>query len=174
MLMRVELNLCLLAITLALAACGPQPPEPVAKPAEAPKATNAAGVPATKHVIEAYDTMRYDKKLIEVPAGEQITLTLKNVGHMPKASMGHNLVILDLGRQPEAFMVEASFAKATDYIPAEHEDWIVAKTKLLGPGESDTITFTAPKTPGEYPFICSFPGHYAVGMKGIMRVVVEQ
>lgn len=171
--MRLSLKFCLLATLMVLAGCGPQPPQPAAKPDSTPKATNAAGVPAAKHVIEANDTMRFNKKLIEVPAGEKITITLKNVGHMPKSTMGHNLVILDHGRSPDSFMVEATFAKDTEYIPAEYASWILAHTKLLGPGESDTITFTAPDKPGEYHYLCSFPGHSAVGMKGIMRVVVE-
>ena len=45
---------------------------------------------------------------------------------------------------------------------------MVAHTKLLGGGESDEITFTAPAA-GEYPFICTFPGHFAI-MQGVMTV----
>jgi hypothetical protein len=43
-------------------------------------------------------------------------------------------------------------------------------TKLLGPAETDTITFNAPFVPGEYLYVCSFPGHYSQGTKGIMTV----
>jgi uncharacterized cupredoxin-like copper-binding protein len=32
------------------------------------------------------------------------------------------------------------------------------------------VKFTAPQAPGEYPFICTFPGHYAIGMKGVLVV----
>ena len=39
----------------------------------------------------------------------------------------------------------------------------LAYTKMLGGGESDTITFDAPE-PGTYIFICSFPGHYQLMM----------
>ena len=45
---------------------------------------------------------------------------------------------------------------------------VIAATKLLGPGESETISFTAPE-PGDYQFVCSFPGHFAM-MRGIMVV----
>ena len=36
-------------------------------------------------------------------------------------------------------------------------------------GEIVTLSFQAPETPGDYPFICSFPGHWLT-MKGVMRV----
>lgn len=169
--MHKSFYLCLSAGLLYLCACGPQPPKPAAPAVEAPAAPVKA---STSHSLEANDSMRFSQNLIEVPAGQKITVTLKNVGHMPKAQMGHNLIILDRDRKPEAFMVEASFAKDSDYIPAGYEDWMIAHTKLLGPGEADTITFTAPKIPGDYVFLCSFPGHFAVGMKGIMRVVVPE
>jgi azurin len=45
---------------------------------------------------------------------------------------------------------------------------VIAATKLLGPGENETLTFTAPE-PGDYQFVCSFPGHFAM-MRGIMVV----
>jgi azurin len=48
---------------------------------------------------------------------------------------------------------------------------MIAHTKLLGPKEKDTVTFQAPKEPGRYPFLCSFPGHYQVGMRG--ELIVE-
>ena len=39
---------------------------------------------------------------------------------------------------------------------------------MIGGGESDTITFTAPKK-GSYTYICTFPGHYGL-MKGVLIV----
>ncbi|GHC12895.1 plastocyanin/azurin family copper-binding protein [Cerasicoccus arenae] len=171
--MRHTISISIFAILIAFTACGPQPPKAESPPSTAAKTTNAAGKPSTTFELTAGDNMRFNKGLIEVPAGKEITLTLTNIGNMPKAQMGHNLVILDLKRKPQAFMAEASFAKETDYIPAGMDDWMIAHTELLGPGESDTITFTAPKIPGDYEFLCSFTGHYAIGMKGIMRVVVE-
>ena len=46
---------------------------------------------------------------------------------------------------------------------------VIAFTKLLGPDESDTITFTAPKESGAYEYVCTFPGHFAM-MRGTMKV----
>jgi len=166
-------RICLLAaLALGLAACGPQPPEP-SVPAPKKVVTNAAGVPTDRVAITAGDQMKYSQTLFEVPAGENITLTFTNEGRLPREIMAHNLVILEQGRSPSDFMIEASFAGETDYIPEKFADWIVAHTKLLAAGDSDTITFPAPKEPGEYPFLCTFPGHAAAGMKGTMRVVIE-
>jgi azurin len=79
-------------------------------------------------------------------------------------------VILKPGTDLAAFAVKCAPAKETDYIPADAESkaLIIAHTKMLGGGESDTITFTAPAA-GSYPYLCTFPGHFAV-MQGVMTV----
>jgi uncharacterized cupredoxin-like copper-binding protein len=48
-------------------------------------------------------------------------------------------------------------------------DKVFAHTDLAGPGQMVAVEFTAP-APGEYPFLCNFPGHYAAGMHGTMTV----
>jgi azurin len=118
--------------------------------------------------IESNDAMQYSTNELRVKAGE-ITLTLKHAGKMEKAVMGHNLVVLKMGTDINAFGAAAADAKATDYIPASEEGSIIAHTKLLGGGESDTITFSITE-PGTYDYICSFPGHLAL-MKG--KLIVE-
>jgi azurin len=90
---------------------------------------------------------------------------------MPKLSMGHNWVLLKQKINIDEFVAEAAQAATTNYIPASKKADVLAHTKLLGPKEKDTVTFQAPKEPGRYPFICSFPGHYQVGMKG--ELIVE-
>jgi azurin len=67
-----------------------------------------------------------------------------------------------------AFGTAAAMAAPT-HIPAGTAAKIIAQTKLLGPGESDSIDFKAPSAPGEYPFLCTFPGHFAL-MKGKLVV----
>jgi azurin len=120
-------------------------------------------------VLEGNDMMKFDKTLFRVKAGETVTLTLKNVGEMPKASMGHNVVVLIPDTDLHAFGGEAAKASASEYVPLTFKSSIVAHTKLLGPGEEDTITFTL-NDKGVYPFVCSFPGHYGV-MQG--KIVAE-
>lgn len=143
-------------------------------PTEAPAAPSVPGienVAVTNHIeLEAHDNMTYTGgDLFKVKAGEEITLTLKNVGQLPKESMGHNLVILTPGTDHAEFGGEAFKAKDSDYIPATFASSIVAHTKLLGPGESDTIKFKF-DTPGVYTYVCSFPGHWGT-MHG--TIVVE-
>lgn len=120
--------------------------------------------------LEANDQMKFDKSLIEAKPGQKVQVTLRNVGTMPKVSMGHNFVVLDGKVAPEAFIEASSMQMANEHIAPELVEHVIAHTKLLGPGEFDTITFTAPTTPGDYPFLCSFPGHFAIGMKGVFSV----
>lgn len=119
--------------------------------------------------ITGNDSMKYNLTSIEVAVGEEITIKLINVGTMPKQAMGHNLVVLKAGSDANAFSMAAASASATDYIPASLNDQVVDHTKMLGPKESDSITLTFSEA-GEYPFICSFPAHFQVGMKGVITV----
>jgi azurin len=132
--------------------------------------TAKSTLPPLEVVINANDKMKYDITTIEAKAGQEVKLTLKNVGTMPKQSMGHNWALLQLNTDAAKF-VEAGFASAsTDYVAPELASKVIAKTKILGPGESETITFTAPAIPSRYDFLCTFPGHFAAGMKGVLVV----
>lgn len=118
--------------------------------------------------VESNDRMQFDLSEIKVEAGQTIVLTLKHVGKLPKAAMGHNWVLLTPGTDINAFGAAASKAAGNDYIP-EGTDQVIVSTKLIGGGQETTIEFTAPEK-GTYDFICSFPGHYAM-MKG--KFIVE-
>lgn len=119
-------------------------------------------------VVECNDAMQFDKKALEVKVGETVKITLKNVGKAPKVAMGHNLVILKAGANLMAIAPKAATAAANEYIPqdAESKGQIIVHTKLLGPGETDSIIFKAPAA-GKYEYFCSFPGHFAL-MKGVI------
>ena len=45
-------------------------------------------------------------------------------------------------------------------------------TGLVQPGEAETLRFTAPSEPGDYPYVCTFPGHW-IRMNGVMHVVAD-
>ena len=122
-------------------------------------------------VITGNDTMQFDLKAFEVKAGEKVSLTLKNTGKLPKIAMGHNLVLLKKGVSAIAFGQKAmgAGANATNPLPDSVKEDVIAGTKLLGPGESDTVSFTAPADPGDYEYVCTFPGHFAM-MRGTMTV----
>ncbi len=114
--------------------------------------------------IKGGDDMKFDLSTIKAKAGQKVKLTLVHSGKLPKASMGHNFVLLNNGVNETDFAAKALAAKDNDYIPAGSSNEIIAHTKLLGGGESDTIEFTAPAR-GAYNYICTFPGHSAL-MKG--------
>ena len=160
----------LLAGVLALAGCGKK--EEAATTASAAPAPAAAPAAPAVAIIEitANDSMKFNQPRFEVTAGQEVKLTLTNLGTMPKVAMGHNFVLLHKGADIKAFTDAAIMAAATDYVPAALADQVIAHTKLLGPKQSDEITFKAPTEPGEYPFLCSFPAHYLSGMKGVIVV----
>ena len=122
----------------------------------------------TEVVLESNDQMKFNLSEIKVEAGTTVKLTLKHVGKLPKQAMGHNFVLLKKGVEMKDFAMTAMKARDNDYIP-ESTDQIIAHTKIIGGGESVTIEFEAPEK-GEYTFICSFPGHYAL-MNG--KFIVE-
>ncbi len=127
--------------------------------------------PVTSITITGNDRMQFDINEFAVPAGAEITLVFDNIGRMPKETMGHNLAILDKDMDPNVFATAALRHAANEYIPPEYEHKVIATTVILGPGESETLVFTAPDEPGAYPYVCSFPAHTPAGMKGIMYVV---
>ena len=116
------------------------------------------------------DMMKYDITEIEATAGETIILSLKNIGKIPKAGMAHNFVLLKKGVDAQAFSMAAMMAAASEYIPEDRKDEIIAYTGQAGPGETVTVEFTVPEEPGTYVFVCTFPGHYLAGMKGVLTV----
>ena len=120
-----------------------------------------------KIVIESNDQMRFNLSEITVQQGQIVVLTLKHVGKLPKAAMGHNWVLLEPDTDLASFAMSAMKAKDNEYVPADAPE-VVVNTILLGGGEETTIEFEAP-APGTYSFICSFPGHYAL-MQGTFPV----
>jgi azurin len=163
--MKTPYLVLLASSALLLAGCG-KSGNTSASAAPAPAAQNG---PQTL-TLTANDTMKYNLTQLEVGAGQDVTLTFTNVGTMPKAAMAHNWILLKAGTDATAFTTAAVSHKADDYFPTELADEVIAHTKLLGPKESDTIHFKAPTAPGEYTYLCSFPGHYVSGMHGVLVV----
>ena len=135
--------------------------------------SRAPEAPPKEVTIQADDKMRYDLTAFEVSPGQKVSVTIKNVGTTPKFSMGHNFVMLDrtinTGNVQSAFLDKASMEASHDYVPPGAKE-VIAHSKLLGPGESEVVTFNAPYIPGDYLYLCSFPGHYSQGTKGFMTV----
>ena len=130
------------------------------------------GNPVRTVVITVNDNMKFSVTRITVGPGEKICVQLRNEGTLAKEIMGHNWVLLKAGRDVAAYAAAAIPAKAQDYQPKALAGEVLASIPLIGAHHSGEITFTAPGEPGSYPFLCSFPAHCQVGMRG--ELVVKQ
>lgn len=114
----------------------------------------------------------YDKTDLTVKAGQKVKLTLNNTGSV--APQPHNFILIKpgkdqaVGAQANAMMTDPQ-AMAKSYIPDASKDDIIAHTKLVMPNGTETIEFTAPAEAGDYPYMCTFPGHWLL-MKGVMHI----
>jgi azurin len=109
--------------------------------------------------LEANENMRFNKELFRVKTGKRIWLILKNTSVRSITSMTHNVVVLKNGVDLADFADVAHKAKNEQYVPSSLNTLIIAHTKLVNGGESDTVEFTISNA-GVYDFICSFPGHW--------------
>jgi len=135
----------------------------------ADQANTAATGPRTIE-ITASDAMKFNINQIEAAPGEEIKVVLTNIGTQPKEVMGHNWVLLKKDVDAAAYDHAAAQAKAEGYEPKSEADKVIASIPLLGPKQSAEVTFKAPMEKGDYTFLCSFPAHFQVGMKGTLTV----
>lgn len=120
--------------------------------------------------IRGTDEMRFSVTYIAARPGERLRVVLAAVGTMPKANMAHNFVLLAADADVEGFINASALARASGYIAPAFRRAVLAATDLVGNGETTEVTFTVPSVPGQHPFVCSFPGHYAAGMRGVLVV----
>jgi azurin len=126
--------------------------------------------PVKNVLITANDNMKYSLTRIEATPGQTIHVELKNEGTLPKAVMAHNWILLKLGADPTAYAAAALMAKDEGYEPKSLADKVLAAIPLVGANLTGEITFEAPAVPGSYPFLCSFPAHCQIGMRGELVV----
>jgi azurin len=133
-------------------------------------ATTASARAARTIHITGTEQMKYDVTTIHAKPGEELHVVLKSVGSMPKMAMAHNFVLVKPGTDVAKFNAAAFNARETDFIPPDMKSAVIATTGLAGAGETVEVTFKAPAKPGTYSYFCSFPGHYALGMRGDLIV----
>jgi azurin len=149
-----------------------KPAAPATKPAgDAQKPATAAASAKGVRTIEIIgtDDMKFSLATITAKPGEQLRVRLVSKGGMPKIAMAHNFVLLKKGVSQVDF-VTAAMAARPDFIPADKKADIIAATALAGAGETVEVTFKVPAAAGDYPYLCSFPGHFQAGMKGTLTV----
>jgi uncharacterized cupredoxin-like copper-binding protein len=134
--------------------------------------TSAIGQAQDVKVIEIQvgDNMHFTPSEIDVHPGQRMRVILKPVGKIQ--ALAHSFVLLREGTAPKDFVDRTSEAtKATGVIIPAMMDQVIAATTLVKPGGVGEVTFEAPTQPGEYIFVCTFPGHFNLGMKG--RLIVK-
>lgn len=117
-----------------------------------------------------YEQMLYDKLQFAVEAGKPVQIILEN----PDA-MQHNLLLLAPGSAEEIGNAAEKMSADTDaqgraYVPDSPK--VLQATRLLNSGETAKLNFNAPTEIGDYPYFCSFPGHWR-RMLGNMKVVKD-
>ena len=122
--------------------------------------------------IEGNDAMQFNKPAIEVSQScKEFTVKLKHSGKMPKQAMGHNWVLAKTADVQAVATDGIAAGLPQDYVKAG-DARVVAHTKIIGGGESDSVTFSPAKLAagGSYTYFCSFPGHSSL-MKGTLKLV---
>ena len=117
--------------------------------------------------IQAGSALNYLQKELKAKAGRAVALTFENPDVMP-----HNGVLVKPGAEERvgtaaAYMVSLPEGMERHYVP-ETED-VLVHTRILEPGKKTTVYFTAPKEPGRYTYLCTFPGHSQL-MRGVLVV----
>lgn len=137
-------------------------------------ATNSgsAGAPAapkqevTLEIESVGNELKWNKEKLEAPANSKITVKLKNNADAG-SGMKHNWALIKPGQVEAVANAGVAAGEATGYIKKGDPN-VIADTGLIEAGKTGSITFDAP-APGDYPYICTFPGHYVL-MKGTLTI----
>jgi putative heme-binding domain-containing protein len=119
-----------------------------------------------------FDQMSFDKERLIVQAGKPVEFVFENTDIMP-----HNFVIVTpgnlepIGNAAEAFATQPG-AAAAQYVPPMPGGVVLLRSKLLQTRDVQQLKFTAPKEPGIYPYVCTYPGHWR-RMHGALYVVPD-
>lgn len=114
----------------------------------------------------------YDIKEFTVKAGSNVKITLVNPADSV-TRQPHNILIVKPGKKDavgmaaNAGMTDPEFLTTKQAVP--DSDDILFHSKLIQAGEQDVLEFVAPSEPGDYPYLCTYPGHWAI-MNGVMTV----
>lgn len=133
---------------------------------ESSTVSSATGTTVIKLGVIPHE-MKFNKATFTVKAGTQVTIDFENPDFMQ-----HNLVIGQKGSKEIIGKAADELARdpkgaEQNYVPKIPE--VIIATRLVDPEGRESIVFTAPTEPGEYPFVCTVPGHWRL-MNGIMIV----
>jgi len=121
--------------------------------------------PETITLTPEGDQMKFAQTEFTVQPGQTVTIVFENTASSP--AMQHNVVVLNSADEETTKRVGQAALNAPNYVPDDPA--VIAATDVAKPGGTTEVTFTAPETPGEYTYVCTYPGHY-VTMQGTMVV----
>jgi uncharacterized cupredoxin-like copper-binding protein len=104
--------------------------------------------------------LSFAPSLLKARPGEALRLVFRNPDEVP-----HNWVLIrpdslkGVGELSNQLIADPK-AVLRHYVP--DTDDVLAYTDIVQPGKAFTIYFEAPRSPGRYPFMCTFPGHWMV------------
>jgi azurin len=107
------------------------------------------------------EQMRYDTTRLIVEAGKPFEIRFENSDMMP-----HNLTVLKpnsrerVGKLAQTMKPNQLDAQGRAYLP--QDDAILGATKLLEPGQTESLKMTAPADEGDYDYVCTYPEHWQV------------
>jgi azurin len=153
----------LAVLSTLLAACGGSSGDPPAANQERVAAVEDGVV----RIQPLGNQMKYKQTEFTVAPGQEIRLIFENTATSP--SMKHNVVVIAEPSATGDVAQKGMSMPSEEYVPPSMSDAILAYTSMSDPGETVEVTFTAPSDPGDYPYICTFPGHYPL-MEGTMHV----
>ncbi|HNR07819.1 MAG TPA: ThuA domain-containing protein [Saprospiraceae bacterium] len=136
-------------------------------PGTAPDLVENSGEAILIHLKTIKNEMKYDQKTFSVEAGKPVEIVFENPDFMQ-----HNLLITQIGsletvgKAADKLAADPQGAER-QYVPDLPE--VLFSTKLVNPQETVKLKFIAPEKPGDYPYVCTFPGHWLI-MNGIMKV----
>ncbi|WP_336514546.1 PVC-type heme-binding CxxCH protein [Pollutibacter soli] len=113
------------------------------------------------------NAMKFDKTKLSAKAGTVIEIVFDNIDFMQ-----HNFLLLKPGSLEKVGAAADKLASDPNgaekqYVPAMPE--VLYSTPLVNPEGKFTLKFKVPDTKGDYPYICSFPGHWRI-MQGVLTV----
>ncbi len=114
--------------------------------------------------------MLYDREDFYVVAGKPVEIVFENTDIMP-----HNLVITEPGARELVGILAEKLGSSPDAFEKQFvpdSDKVMHATKMLQPGQQHRLQIKAPAQVGEYPYVCTFPGHWRT-MWGTMHVVSD-
>lgn len=121
-------------------------------------------------IATVLEEMRYDQPYFAVAAGKPVQIVLENRDIMP-----HNFVVtaqgaLETVAHLAAQMTPDDLPAGQPYVP--DSELVFTASEMVPVAGTATLTFTAPTSPGEYPYVCTFPRHW-MRMYGVMVVVED-